>query len=251
MSSQIRFPSLMHPESTGYILLGSYFDRPERLRSSRIYEVADWLLRFDTMGDGMTQHAPEMSVPTTCDNMTDVLASLAAVCQDNPDALKMTAHNWPMFDEVSRQRVITASKIKYREDKRQYVNINDLSVSSADSKRHDKRWIEMYAPLADNRLQTIFQLVNLCHRDLSGIEVYGRYQAILDTLQEEGAIGHVPIGSIRAEFKDDFTGLLSGAWSALTSLVRSHQAREQANRSLDCFRSNLANRARIQMAHSA
>ncbi len=251
MASQIRFPSVMHPETTGYILLGSYFDRPDRLRGNRIYEVADWVLRFDTLGDGMTQHAPEMSVPTTCDNMTDVLGSLAILCQENPAALEMTAHNWPMFDEVSRPRVITASKIKYREDKRQYVNVNDLSVSSADSKRHDKRWIEMYSPLDDNRLQTIFQLLNLEHRDLSGIAVYGRYMAIIDTLHDEGAIGCVSIGSIRSEFNDDHAGLLANSWSALASLVQSHQSRGHADRSLECFRSNLANRARIELAHSA
>ncbi len=250
MASQIRFRSVMHPESTGYILLGSYFDRPDRLQGCRAYEVASWVLRFDTLGDGFVQHAPEMPVLTSADTMTDVLASLAMLCQENPEALEIVAREWPSLDEISTSRVLKAAKIKYREDKRQYINTADLTVSTAESKRHDKRWIELY-PMMDGIVHQVFCLCNINRSCLDGIGIYAQYAAILDTLSEHGIIGYTTVGALRTEFKEDMSALLSTAFGALSALVKSQRSRAYADRAMACFTSNLANRARNELANSA
>lgn len=45
--------------------------------------------------------------------------------------------------DIRKRTAIFAATVKYREDKRAYYSIRDEKVSTADSRRYDKRWEEV------------------------------------------------------------------------------------------------------------
>lgn len=141
---------------------------------------------YDTYGDGFVQHSPETPIPIKY--FGDWCASLALFIQNEEeagrrDAVALLAHHWPSRhgEAFERSKIIKASKIRYKgyEDgtkrwKRQYINETELTVSTADSKRHDKRWRELPESI-DGTVEGIFYLLNLSGRTLSALN------AICDT----------------------------------------------------------------------
>lgn len=97
---------------------------------------------YDTLGDGMTAHTPLRYV--TVENYADAIAALRVPLRDavlrDPD-VRLT-----VLCSHSEELWAFAQTVQYREGKRQWFGWDDRGswrVSSAESKRYDKRWHEI------------------------------------------------------------------------------------------------------------
>ena len=140
MRKDFRFESLTRKE-TGYSWESNYnahdngyFRQPGRCIAPEVNE-------YQTYGDGMTQHSKSWVVSS--DNIQDFLVSLVVFLKDNPDYIETVSGRWP-HDEIPRDRVRFYEGLRYDPEKhRQLYNNETKKKSSADSKRHDKRWQEV------------------------------------------------------------------------------------------------------------
>ncbi len=99
--------------------------------------------RFDTFGDGLCAHAPDMLVQK--DQFADYISSLVSWISDEARSLSQreaeiqsVVSNWPT--EPSATDIEFLRSVKWAEGKTRYYNLRDNKISSSDSKRHDKRW---------------------------------------------------------------------------------------------------------------
>lgn len=109
--------------------------------------------QFQTYGDGMVQHSGEFAVGN--EQLADFLISLSAHLLENPADVELVARRWP--DVPTAARVEFFAKLRYDEKKRRYYNRSDLKVSTAESKRHDRRWEEVPTS-ADGSLEAVLRL---------------------------------------------------------------------------------------------
>lgn len=129
-------------------------DRPGSLDNSTLAAFDAW--QFDVLGDGMTQHSPMYAV--RMHNAMDFLYSLAAFLLEHPEEADLSM--WP--NRYNSKDFAFAVKVKYREDKRQWYSMQESKVSSAESKRNDRRWEEIPS-WADGTFDSAFRLLT-CDR---------------------------------------------------------------------------------------
>jgi hypothetical protein len=105
------------------------------------YAISDVLSQFDTMGDGETQHSPDVLVQN--EDFCDLLASLVVALHRIPvDVEEMPG--WLRWfwrsDCASDEQIRFALALKYNPKRSVYYSLRDLKKSFNSDKRHDKRW---------------------------------------------------------------------------------------------------------------
>jgi hypothetical protein len=224
MSTSIRFPSLGDPE-TAYLLHSSLFAND--FGSHDAYRcIAPWAGVNQTYGDGLTQHSPDHCA--LVDSMGDYLASLTTFCLDpeNDEALEIAASQWKsldLYNEAARRvNILKADRIRHKEGKSRYVHARDLSVSSSEAKRYDRRWQEI-VPWMDGSVGATFGFVTLHCGRAYGLERYLILHRIIQAFHDEDGELH----GMPDDHFDRFKGQhLDRAFGAFESLMLAHQNRK-------------------------
>lgn len=136
--------------------------------------VSRYLSAFDTMGDGETQHAHDF-LPTV-ELMPDVLESFILAIADIPaDDLPDWLYSFWRHSEPERAIIEAVSKLKYKDTKRVFVNLETMKTSSADSKRHDRRWIELQDYYCGGSVDAITCLLNQDDCRFKAYSIFDRF----------------------------------------------------------------------------
>jgi hypothetical protein len=212
-------------------------------RNSNQY-ISDRVGWYDTYGDGETQHSPMTRV--LYEWFTDFCASVASWAMSAPPSdslqvLQVLADEMRTYS-ISHDRVRGALVVKYREGKRQYVNRGEnCKVSSAESKRHDRRWEEV-CEWMDGSFHAVAGLLGLgsCSflRYWSDLVRLGR---VMQEVTGESWGGPVPeLDKIGSRLGWDWAAKNQAdrAFGALHNLCDAVESQAQAGRCLDCWRSN-------------
>lgn len=188
--------------------------------------VCDWTAAYLTYGDSIVQHSGEF--PVIADAFNDWLASLTAYLLENPEDVAIVAKHWP--HPLCRQRIKFFAGLKYREDKTQYYSSSLQKVSSAESKRNDKRW-DVVPSYADGSLSAIAALAQVGSGGI--LAAYSAWTQIHAYLEEEqGGAWHVSIGE-----KMKLQGVhLDRAFRALNDLVTAHKLRSGVDSWLESWK---------------
>jgi hypothetical protein len=230
----LSFPSLMHPETTGYTIHEGY--GAFRWSEARSPHVADWAGRYDTYGHGIVQHSPEVTVGV--DRMGDYCASLATFAAGDGDAARLVGRHWPA--PLSRATIRFLLGIRHVEGKRRYFNRQELKVSSSESKRHDRRWMEV-PDWADGTVKSAYMLFDFPHPQ-SLLESWCRWSQVRDLAFDELGVWAGGTSSLMG-LEDGRAGLSSGnlhtAMVALEAVAQAAQAVELRDRSLATLKGNL------------
>jgi hypothetical protein len=150
--SMFKFPSLAQPDKIGFM-----FDSQHR---SKYAQVDEALLFFDTYGDGMCQHSPE--VCTLAEQAADYFASLAAFLLERPDEAQSCRSrfepDWPDAKIEFAASVVYKAPAEGKYEKPRYFSMEEKKVSSSESKRHDRRYTRI-EPWMDGTGKAIIQLL--------------------------------------------------------------------------------------------
>ena len=139
----IRFKSMNNPETVGYVVARSHdlFDSC----TGRGGAILNWGRQFQTYGDGVTQHTPLSQIDKA--NLADFLESLADywLSSATEEEKALIVSEFRANDVPDRKTIKFFAGLRPPKEggKRMYLNTGDLKVSTADSKRHDKRWEEI------------------------------------------------------------------------------------------------------------
>ena len=100
-----------------------------------------WAKFFQTYGDGQVQHSAE--TPFAREMLPDFLGSLACALagakeHERFEMLEIVSKHWPRHP-VGKARIRFALSLKCKE-KTQYYDSQACKVSTAESKRNDRRW---------------------------------------------------------------------------------------------------------------
>ena len=141
----IRFPSIKNSDKIGY----AWGYESNSYRNRVAYDAH----QFMTYGDGMCQHSPMGNLEPG--NTIDFLYSMADHLLKNPADLDIARSGWA-YDE-SVQTIAFLASLHWKEGKTKYYSFGDMKVSSADSKRYDKRWAEI-PEYADGTLNAVYRM---------------------------------------------------------------------------------------------
>ena len=170
MGTTYNFPSLGHGDKFGYMLHTGWFEYS--FRCEPLYCVASWAGFYQTYGDRNVQHSNDSLVPMNL--LGDYVASLTHFCAQpgNEEVLAAAASHYRSMTShgsaADGKKVRAAMQVRYKEGKTRYVKADDLSVSSSDSKRHDRRWFEV-VPWMDGSVDSVFSLLHLGKPSLFGL----------------------------------------------------------------------------------
>jgi hypothetical protein len=139
---------------------------------------------YDTFNDGDVQHSSES--PVMNESATDYLASLLAHIAsvdagERDEMLEAIAYDWPNMEHKSRDEIVFAINLEHKSGKTRYYNLDECKISSAESKRHDKRW-EVVSEYIDGSPSSAFRLL---HTGFSwGLKKYALADKIADVWRE-------------------------------------------------------------------
>ena len=238
MGRQFRFASLQHGATIGYL-----FDSTEWVPSSRMGSnaVADWAQQYGTYGDGNVQHEDASFVRT--DGMADYLRSLAVHLLSSrmtavADDLDAVAHAWPnhcMGDDALE----FALTVKHRQDKTVYYSLAECKVSSAESKRHDKRWDEI-PEWANGTVKSAYGLVSRARAGaMTTMERYDLANRLVDVFRrvEKSHFGS-PCRLVDESMDWPQSNAIDEGFRVVDSLVQSLQLRQYAERAVESIQRN-------------
>jgi hypothetical protein len=249
---RIVFKSLANPNYR-YTWHKSGYNSPVsdyRNRSSRIGDNSGW---FDTYGDGDCQHSAES--PVGLDLACDYLASLLKLLAETSDAtvrdemLECLENDWPKL-YMARSEFTFALSVKHKPGKRMYYSKQERKISSAESKRYDKRWDEV-TEYQDGSPKSAYAILNAGSGDklrgyaiaLELANVYAEennhHIAWKDTAQMCGIVGMESDGDYKAGNKyREMANNLRTAFNGIDLLVKSWRNLDTAKRSWECLDNN-------------
>lgn len=232
-----RFASINHADKIAYEFDADHWDY-----RNRGYGVADFLRQYDTYGDGMTAHSPSYSVAK--ENFADVCASLAKhIAEGNCTDEQLKKLSWKVCEEYKASEFEFFAKLKYNADgKKQYVNLTEKKKSTADSKRHDKRWTEVVEWM-NGSVDAIYALV--CQRH--GIsEFINQFHAYLQ-VQEWCGTQDIHTGKEVAEYFEIHGGDRWNdrkrnklAFQALQAVVEQYRKKKEAENAIGDYIETMA-----------
>jgi hypothetical protein len=238
MGQSIRFPSLGNPEAA-YLLHSSLFAYDFGSHDAHD-RIAPWAGVYQTYEDRLVQHSPDCCAPV--EDMGDDLVSLTTFCLDpeNGEALEIAASHWKSLDlyneATKRSTILKASRIRHKEGKPRYIKIRDLTVSSSEGKRFDRRWQEI-VPWMDGSVDSTFGLVTMGQGRSYGLERYVVLNRIIQALCDED-------GTVHGAPEDHFKGFkgqhLDRAFGAFESLMVAHQNRKLVEPLLEMYDQDVA-----------
>ncbi len=235
MNNSFRMPSMTFPDKYGFNVYADSMALWGDARRTR-RPLCAWSGIYETYGDRNIQHSHETPVQDI--HFADWCASLASHCRHNPDDLDIVAKNWPRED--SKELLQFLATIRHKDGKRVYFSRPDKKTSSADSKRHDRRWEEI-PEWANGSVSAVAGLLNVGDRYL--IEVYAAWKQIADMHGTYIEIGE----QLKLEgFNPD------DSFTLIDSLVQSHRMRAYADRCAEVYAFNLsASRAKAEERQTA
>lgn len=229
----IRFPSVLNPDKFGYEWTNdsmTFWDTA--WNSGRILHMSAG--SYETYGDGGCQHTP--LVACSYRQTTDYCLSLARFLLANPTVEARIGHH--LFEPLLRDGVLFLAGVVYREDKRQWFNLVERKVSSAESRQHDKRWFQVPS-WADGTVASAVGLFNLTRPNERHLEVletlalHEYFLGVLGSIANRGE-GWEKITAYQTEIPGDFTA----AFRALHYVVKSREDASTALRMAECCEHN-------------
>lgn len=196
-----------------------------------------WGGQYMTYGDGIGQHSG--NGPIGRDLTPDFLASLATYLL-NPktpeEHLAQVKSHWH-FD-IGENKIKFLHSVRFKEGKRQYYSTSDEKVSTAEGKRHDRRWHEV-PEYADGSVSAIYRLFGFEYSNI--LEVYGRYQEIV---QVHYRLTNNWTGDTckYTKFTDD-SGMRQ-AYDTVDELVKMYRAKDAATRFLAGYNDTMNRKAK-------
>ena len=185
----IRFPSLLAPDKTGYEFTGDSMTFWEAAyRNGGVLHGA--FGQYDTYGDGNTQHSALF--PCGASQFTDFCISLVDHILKHPEAMEgfgASGHTFA-FDRLSVNKIKFLAGIIFKESKAQWFNLADEKVTTSKSKEYDKRWFRV-PDWADATIASAYNLyfLTLEHRSNYLWELYVLQSLFHDTLYGQVAEG--------------------------------------------------------------
>ncbi len=211
----------------------------------RFRGVCRWATFYQTYGDGDVQHSKE--VPFSTEMLEDFLGSLACYlaecatpgCYD--ESMAIVAAHWPR-QENSTARIRFALSLKYREDKTTYYSVGDCKTSTAESKRHDKRWDKVHDAM-DGGIKGAVAVLNTgsCYDTLHSLKAW---MEVCDVFGEQND-GYCPV-NVWEEFKLAERGehyTIDSAWYAVDEFVKAYRLTTDAKRRAENWAANLPGKA--------
>ena len=123
------------------------------------------------------QHCHEWAVQNNIETVTDFLQSLAQYLTTTDETNWLDKLNfWPseLPDRQTRDVMAFASQPLFKEDNlehRRFYNLSECKVSTADSKRHDKRWEKV-----DSDMDGTFHTFMRTTKDIRNPSLLGMFQ---------------------------------------------------------------------------
>lgn len=239
MGTRFVFPSLAEP-NIRYAIYSSAFDA--RCSNSGF---SDYLVAFDTMGDGEVQHSPEWR--PQADKLLDVLQSLALRLPElEPDqfdnAIVAMLDFWPSACEVDRERIEFAAGLKFKEDAKAFnrrFSVELKQVSTADGKRHDKRFTSLDS-WHDASFQATMRILHEYESPRTWLHAIARGIQVCDAVERYGYHNLISWLKLTSYSWND----LWSAYRTVDLFVRGWESLRSARSCADCLRGNLANSAR-------
>ena len=209
--------------------------------SARVLDTA--ISCFDTCGDGMTQHSLDTVV--TEHRMFDFLYSLASYLLAEPpceEVQRLVERFWPAEKHYNSETLGFYYDLRPAAEgaKTKYVCKQDQKVSTAESKRHDKRWFAVPS-WANGTAGAIHRLLSM---DPSGEERFSSSRDLLRQYSEYSEIGEyvsrrygyssesVPIVHFGLQ-ESPHADQIDRAFTAVDSIVCSWRRLSAAKRSLE------------------
>lgn len=172
----VKFPSLAKPDEIGYAYDSMAFTH------SSTAQIKDYLRAYETYGDGLTQHSGDWGI--TREQFTDFCASCASYLAHERDIkLAENIMSLTAWNEPKPELIAFAASIIYSEKKRWYYSLQLQQKSTAESKRHDRRWFEVPC-WADGSPEAVRRLLWEDWHD--GIKMYAITAGIHDWCYEQG-----------------------------------------------------------------
>jgi hypothetical protein len=238
--SKINFPSLMHRDDRCYTIHDNSYDLDHSYRTNTNH-LADWAGRFDTYGDGITQHSPEY--PALIEDFPDYCGSLASFIMAGGQNAEIAAKylaDCAWWNCTSTQFVRFAITVKYDENKRRYFSKDAQKTSTSDAKRHDRRWEEIPS-WANGGIESVYKLA-LPDFGLAFLARYATADFVRDTYAEEtgGWAGRIPelLGMDEHQKKLWHDEDWSQAFSSINQIRIAYRYMDASRRTLECWKNN-------------
>jgi len=236
MKKDFRFESLAR-DGIGYAWESNYsmnnngfFRQPSRCIAPEVNE-------FQTYNDGMIQHGPLYAV--SAENIQDFLVSLLIFLKDchGNSELETVSERWP-HDRISRDRAKFYEGLRYDPDEHRQTLYNNetMKKSNAESKRFDKRWIEI-PNFADGSFIAVFRFFVESH--FSALERYSLYQNIGQIMGWPWVDKNDLKDWIGFDISTKENRHVRQAYSALDDLVNGYRNTSNGLNQLDCLMRNM------------
>jgi hypothetical protein len=228
MNEQITFKSILNPDKIAYRMADEW-----NLQTAGCAPLSMYLTQFDTYGDGMVQHAGAWCSPW--ENIVDACMSLTTAILADPLNKVWSRCGYTLRD-TNPDLIKFALSIQYKEGKRQWYNSSEYKVSSAESKRFDKRWTEVSSWMDGSPKSALSIILN----EVKGIDWLQKLAWAYDVREAAGNYGDweelfLPIKNLKGEWLRAFL--------ALRCAVKAVSELERSRRVLDCAASNTQRQA--------
>ncbi len=225
------FLSLSRPAEIGYrVEADTPFDY-------RFRGCIRWAKMFQTYGDGHVQHSAE--TPFARELLPDFLGSLAmelanATEDHRREMLAIVSKHWPR-NSCEKRRIRFALSLKCHETKTQYYDAQAMKVSTAASKKNDRRWEEIrtYDSHINGSIQSAAIVLKIgdSYDDLHAIQ---RFQEIEEVFREDNdgyspfrLWEHFGIDKDSKQPGEVSNGWTDTAWEAVAAYVQSYRLAER------------------------
>lgn len=228
----IRFPSVLNPTKFGYEWTNdsmTFFN--EAWNSVGVLHMSAGF--YETFGDGTCQHTPLVACRTK--QMTDYCLSLTRFLLNNPKT--EIRIGWHLFEPLLKDGVMFLASINYKPEKRQWFNLADRKVSTAESRQHDKRWFQV-PDWADGTVASAVGLFNLARneRHMESLALFAVHEYFLATA--EGKVWQGKDWDKLTAYQTEIPGDFTAAFRALSYAIRARESLDTARRMAECCEHN-------------
>lgn len=234
MGTRFIFPSLAE-SNIRYVVYSASFDH-----NCNGGGISDYLTAFDTYGHDDVQHTPEWKPQP--DRIVDVLQSLALHIaslegERRDEFIKGCTWLWPMDQDISRERVEFAAALRYKDDAKSFhrrYSLESMSISTSESKRHDKRFDEVTSFHDGSFAATMGVLHNYdaCH---GLMRLLARCKYVIEIIDRHTLwdVSHW------LKWSDEQARDVWEAFRVVDSFLQGWRTTDHAKRSADCLRNNM------------
>lgn len=225
----ITIKSLLDPTNIRYRLEDSSY-RSNLLTHS--------FMQYEVMGDGECQHTPSYDIGAC--RFTDFCLSVAQYLIDNPDA---EIHSFQVCcDPIPTELWDFLRSVKYSETTRKWFCLQLRKVSSNESKRYDKRWMEV-PKWANGEVKSALDLYWYGMQDIGNPALLRRYY-VFHSIREYAGGSFFQMDTCE-EWSKQLAGDYDYAFRALITAMEAKESRWHAKRYIECATANTARKAEL------